>query len=53
MDSLSMQHLVHPPVLPASPMPNPRDMSTGLSSNNYSMFVETNRIQKELEVLYF
>ena len=51
MDSLSMQHLVNPPAVPASPMPNPRDMSTGLTSNNYNMFVETNRIQLELEEL--
>jgi len=51
MDSVSMQHLVNPPILPASPMPNPRDQQTPINSQNLSMFAESNRIQKELQDL--
>ena len=48
MDSVAMSHLTHPPMMPLSPLPNPRDQNSKLSSQNLSMFAESARIQKEI-----
>jgi len=51
MDSVSMSHLINPPLMPISPLPNPRDQTQRLSSQNLSMYAESARIQKELHDL--
>jgi len=51
MDSVSMSHLINPPMMPISPLPNPRDQTQRLNSQNLSMYAESARIQKELHEL--
>jgi len=51
MDSVSMSHLINPPMMPISPLPNPRDQPPRLTSQNLSMYAESARIQKELHDL--
>jgi len=51
MDSIAIPHLTHPPMMPISPLPNPRDQNSRLSSQNLSMFAESARINKELSEL--
>jgi len=51
MDSVSMSHLINPPMMPISPLPNPRDQAQRLTSQNLSMYAESARIQKELHDL--
>merc|ERR1719320_655973 len=51
MDSVSMSHLINPPMMPISPLPNPRDQTQRLNSQNLSMYAESARIQKELHDL--
>ena len=51
MDSVAMSHLTHPPMMPISPLPNPRDQNCRLSSQNLTMFAESARINKELSEL--
>ena len=51
MDSIAIPHLTHPPMMPISPLPNPRDQNSRLSSQNLSMFAESARINKELSDL--
>jgi hypothetical protein len=52
MDSVAMSHLVNPPVMPVSPLPNPRDSNSAkLNTQNLSMYAESARIQKELQDL--
>lgn len=51
MDSVSMSHLINPPMMPISPLPNPRDQTQRLTSQNLSMYAESARIQKELHDL--
>jgi len=52
MDSVAMSHLVNPPLMPISPLPNPRDPnSSRLNNQNLSMYAESTRIQKELQDL--
>ena len=46
MDSVAMSHLTHPPMVPISPLPNPRDQNCRLSSQNLTMFAESARINK-------
>ena len=61
MDSVAMQHLINPPMLPNSPMPPVKvragsNAATAVSHQNYSFLVESSRIQNELQVhivLYF
>jgi len=51
MDSVAMSHLINPPTMPISPLPNPRDANCRLSSQNLTMYAESARIQKELNDL--
>ena len=51
MDSVAMSHLTHPPMVPISPLPNPRDTNTRLCSQNLTMYAESARINKELSDL--
>jgi len=49
MDSVAMQHLINPPIMPVSPLPNPKDPNTSnVNNRNLSMYAESARIQKEL-----
>jgi hypothetical protein len=48
MDSVAMNHLVNPPCMPQSPMPNPRDQLTNLSSQNLNLYAQSARMKKEL-----
>jgi hypothetical protein len=48
MDSIAMNHLVNPPCMPQSPMPNPRDQLTNLSSQNLNLYAQSARMKKEL-----
>lgn len=52
MDSVMMNHLANPPILPPSPMPPPARMrqETGITEQNLNFLVESNRIQNELQV---
>ena len=45
MDSVAMSHLINPPTMPISPLPNPRDANCRLSSQNLTMYAESARIQ--------
>jgi len=48
-DSVAMNHLVNPPIMPVSPLPNPKDPNTSnVNNRNLSMYAESARIQKEL-----
>jgi len=55
MDSVVMNHLTNPPLLPPSPMPPVRPVrdqfEVSLSEQNYSFLAESNRIQNELQEL--
>lgn len=51
MDSVAMNHLVNPPCMPQSPMPNPRDQLTSLSSQNLNLYAQSARMKKELSDL--
>lgn len=51
MDSVAMNHLVNPPCMPQSPMPNPRDQLTNLSSQNLNLYAQSARMKKELSDL--
>ena len=48
MDSVAMSHLINPPTMPISPLPNPRDANCRLSSQNLTMYAESARIQVRL-----
>jgi len=48
---MGMSHLINPPMMPISPLPNPRDQAQRLTSQNLSMYAESARIQKELHDL--
>ena len=53
MDSVSMSHLTYPPMMPVSPLPNPRDQTAArLSSQNLSMAAESARHQSSIPVVH-